>query len=669
MEKYENLGLVGEGSYGMVLKCRHRETKQIVAIKKFLESEEDKMVKKIALREVRMLKQLRHENLVNLIEVFRRKKRLFLVFEFVDHTVLDDLEKFPTGMEAQAVRKCIWQVFKGIEFCHLHHVIHRDVKPENILISKKGVVKLCDFGFARTLANPGEVYTDYVATRWYRSPELLVGDTDYGKAVDVWAIGCVFCEMLSGEPIFPGDSDIDQIYLIIKCLGNLTAKHREVFRKNDLFVGMRLPEARELNPLEKRYPHSGLLVMDIIKCCLKLDPTERSSCTQLLQHKYFTHDNFAEKFTVELRQKVQKEYEDNPLLKTLGITIHGSLHDYLHPKEASDKLIQRESSTIQAQLTSRDHHHPTTLDDHAGRHLYPPHHHHHHHGYGSQMSNGYDTSAATDITVPVEEKKKKKKHKKTSQEHHHHTHLTAKYHTTHTMDNGPMLDEVRQKIAQIKKSHHKPSSIAGTPVYGSQTSMTQRDDTLPLMTHVTAPTPMLQRRTSLPKQISPPHSQLGGRSGPSSTIVGPTSTISMTSLSHNFDQLSEKAYSDIISGVPPYRPQKIKLPAQEKVLREEKYTAITPQVSPALSRNTKVKPKQSKVTLPHLKGDISDSKKQSAMTPLSSTGTSSKPLLLTTMPLISTTDPFQKGIGMKTPHSPPTSERSSHHDISNFPLV
>ena len=150
---------------------------------------------------------------------------------------------------------------------------------------------------------------------------------------------------------------------------------------------MRLPEARELDPLEKRYPHSGPLVMDIIKvtsycqliihavpifyhlqCCLKLDPTERSSCTQLLQHKYFTHDKFAEKFTVELRQKVQKEYEDNPLLKTLGITIHGSLHDYLHPshKEANDKLLHRESSTMQAQLTSREHHHPTTLEDHAG---------------------------------------------------------------------------------------------------------------------------------------------------------------------------------------------------------------------------------------------------------------------------------------------------------------
>ena len=169
---------------------------------------------------------------------------------------------------------------------------------------------------------------------------------------------------------------LDSSFSCVIIIGNLTARHREVFRKNDLFVGMRLPEARELDPLEKRYPRVGAIVMDIIKvwhyctdrtsswcqyvsqCCLRLDPTERSSCTQLLQHKYFTHDGFAEKFTVELRQKVQKEYEDNPLLKTLGITIHGSLHDYLHQpahKEAGEKLLHRETSTIQAQMSTRDH--------------------------------------------------------------------------------------------------------------------------------------------------------------------------------------------------------------------------------------------------------------------------------------------------------------------------
>ncbi len=125
MEKYENLGMIGEGSYGMVMKCRHKETKQLVAIKKFLETEEDKNVKKIAMREVRMLKQVRHENLINLIEVFRRKKRLYLVFEFVDHTALDDLERYPTGAEEGFVKRIIFQVLRGVEFCHAHSVSPR----------------------------------------------------------------------------------------------------------------------------------------------------------------------------------------------------------------------------------------------------------------------------------------------------------------------------------------------------------------------------------------------------------------------------------------------------------------------------------------------------------------------------------------------------------------
>ncbi|XP_053392871.1 cyclin-dependent kinase-like 2 isoform X4 [Mercenaria mercenaria] len=317
MEKYENQGLVGEGSYGMVLKCRHKDTGQLVAIKKFLESEDDKMVKKIALREVRMLKQLRHDNLVNLLEVFRRKKRLYLVFEFVDHTVLDELEKCPNGLDETTCRKILWQVLKGIEFCHANHIIHRDIKPENILVSKNGVVKLCDFGFARTLAQPGEIYTDYVATRWYRAPELLVGDTKYGKAVDIWAVGCLLVEMLTGEPLFPGDSDIDQLYHIVKVFGNLTARHKEVFMRNPLFVGMRLPEVREVTPIEKKFTRMSNFSLALIKDCLKLDPDDRPTCSQLLKHEFFTRDGFAQKFAHDLKARLTKEQEKNALLNSI----------------------------------------------------------------------------------------------------------------------------------------------------------------------------------------------------------------------------------------------------------------------------------------------------------------------------------------------------------------
>ncbi|XP_015201194.2 cyclin-dependent kinase-like 2 isoform X1 [Lepisosteus oculatus] len=318
MDKYESLGLVGEGSYGMVMKCRNRETGRIVAVKKFLESDDDKTVKKIAMREIKMLKQLRHENLVNLLEVCKKKRRWYLVFEFVDRTVLDDLEQHPNGLDHSRVRKYLFQILKAIAFCHHHNIIHRDIKPENILVSQYGVVKLCDFGFARTMAAPGEVYTDYVATRWYRAPELLVGDTKYGKAVDVWAIGCLFVEMLTGDPLFPGDSDIDQLYHIMRCFGNLTPRHQELFYKNPIFAGVRLPEIKEKEPVERRYPKLSPTVLDLIKKCLQIDPDKRLPCSDLLQHEYFTKDGFTERFTQELNLKIEKHLKENTSLPKMS---------------------------------------------------------------------------------------------------------------------------------------------------------------------------------------------------------------------------------------------------------------------------------------------------------------------------------------------------------------
>ena len=120
--------------------------------------------------------QLKHDNIVNLIEVFRRKSKLHLVFEYVERTILEDLERNPDGMDPIETKKCLWQLLRSIDYCHAHNIIHRDIKPENLLISRNGILKLCDFGFARTLAGPGARYTDYVATRWYRGPELLTGD-------------------------------------------------------------------------------------------------------------------------------------------------------------------------------------------------------------------------------------------------------------------------------------------------------------------------------------------------------------------------------------------------------------------------------------------------------------------------------------------------------------
>ncbi|XP_067938976.1 cyclin-dependent kinase-like 1 [Watersipora subatra] len=287
MEKYDKMTKIGEGSYGVVFKCRNKDTGQIVAIKKFVESEDDPLIKKIAMREIRMLKQLKHQNLVNLIEVFKRKKRLHLVFEYVDHTVLNELDRNPSGVPEALTKTIIWQTLQAVNFCHQHNCIHRDVKPENILITKSGKVKLCDFGFARLLTGPDDDYTDYVATRWYRSPELLVGDTQYGPPVDIWAIGCVFYELMTGQPLWPGRSDVDQLYLIRKTLGDLLPRHMQVFSNNSFFNGMTIPTPDKQLLLEEKVPNISPNALSFLKGCFAKDPAERLTCEELLNHPYF----------------------------------------------------------------------------------------------------------------------------------------------------------------------------------------------------------------------------------------------------------------------------------------------------------------------------------------------------------------------------------------------
>lgn len=300
----------------MVIKARHRETGQIVAIKKFKESDEDEQVRKTALREVRILKQLRHENIVNLIEVFRRKGKLHLVFEFVERTILEELERNPEGLGDLGSKKVLWQLLRAIAYCHSHHVIHRDIKPENLLLSKHGALKLCDFGFARTLSDEAR-YTDYVATRWYRAPELLAGDTAYGPGVDIWAVGCMLAELATGAPLFPGESDTDQLHLIVRSIGDLPERLAAIARANPHFEGHVPPStgaeagaAMDLSSdgddLAARLPGQSQEALDFLRACLTMEAGRRPSAEGLAEHSYFD-EPFKKWFEAELRRIMEKE--------------------------------------------------------------------------------------------------------------------------------------------------------------------------------------------------------------------------------------------------------------------------------------------------------------------------------------------------------------------------
>ena len=193
------------------------------------------------------------------------------------------------------MRHYIYQLCKAIELCHSQEIIHRDIKPENLLVSNEHLLKLCDFGFARPI-NPSAVLTDYVATRWYRAPELLVDNVGYNKAVDLWAIGCIMGEIIDGQPLFPGESDIDQLFCIQKIMGPLIPGHQEAFQKSQRFIGLKFPEITKHETLEKRYlgkiNKTGL---NLMKNLLSMDPLERITAAEALKHPYF--EDLQENFT------------------------------------------------------------------------------------------------------------------------------------------------------------------------------------------------------------------------------------------------------------------------------------------------------------------------------------------------------------------------------------
>lgn len=289
MNKYEVLGVVGEGAYGVVLKCRNKETTEVVAIKKFKESEDDEIFKKTTTREVKILRMLRHPYIVCLKEAFRRKAKLYLVFEFADKNLLEVLEEQPSGLDPEVVRIYTYQLVLAIHWCHSNSVIHRDIKPENLLINlKTKTLKLCDFGFARVISKTNDDLTDYVATRWYRAPELLLGSTNYGFGVDMWAIGCIMGEISDGQPLFPGDNEIDQLYIIQKIIGPLTPEHQEMFMMNPRFTHLKFPDMSRPETLQKKY--MGKLskrALGLMKYLLCMEPKERLSSEECLKNIYF----------------------------------------------------------------------------------------------------------------------------------------------------------------------------------------------------------------------------------------------------------------------------------------------------------------------------------------------------------------------------------------------
>ncbi|CAI5530143.1 unnamed protein product [Closterium sp. Naga37s-1] len=221
MEQYEKVEKIGEGTYGVVYKARDRLTNETIALKKIRLEAEDEGVPSTAIREIALLKEMQHGNIVRLQDVVHADRRLYLVFEYLDLDLKKHLDTSPhIAQDRMIIKSYMYQILQGVAYCHAHRVLHRDLKPQNLLIDRQtNSLKLADFGLARAFGIPVRTFTHEVVTLWYRAPEILLGSNHYGTPVDIWSVGCIFAEMINQRPLFPGDSEIDELFKIFRMLG------------------------------------------------------------------------------------------------------------------------------------------------------------------------------------------------------------------------------------------------------------------------------------------------------------------------------------------------------------------------------------------------------------------------------------------------------------------
>ncbi|KAL3916878.1 MAG: hypothetical protein SGILL_004976 [Bacillariaceae sp.] len=277
---------LGEGTYGVVYKANDRQNNEIVALKRIRLEVEDEGIPSTALREISLLRELRHPNVVDLKDCVQEDGKLYLVFEFLDKDLKKYMDSLTGLMSPERVKSFLYQCVEGLAFCHSRGVMHRDLKPQNLLVTKDGHLKLADFGLARAFCPPIRPLTHEVVTLWYRPPEILLGSATYAPPVDVWAIGTIFVEMVTKRPLFPGDSEIDQLFKIFRQLGTPNENVWEGVTK--------LPDWNPSFPVWKQVPyapnvtnHLDAAGMDLLNQLLQYSPKNRISAKNSITHPYF----------------------------------------------------------------------------------------------------------------------------------------------------------------------------------------------------------------------------------------------------------------------------------------------------------------------------------------------------------------------------------------------
>ena len=326
MDHIELLERISEGAYGEVFKARDKHNGRILAVKRMKaichKGSEDY---DLALREIGLLKKLRHVTVVELVHAcITPSGRMYLVFEYLPRTLLSLLKervealkheprsnphlKGHRGLPLHQVQSIMYQLCLGIAYMHKQGVMHRDLKPANVLLSSEGVLKICDLGFSRNQRNESKEdfmpYTTYVVTRWYRPPEVVVGES-YSISVDIWALGCIWIELLTGTPLFPGKSNNDQLYLIMQGLSTrLPERFMRIIKEDKLFMSFKPPTSAESCTPEQRFEGHRFTpeMWEFFNACLDPEPLCRKTAEELLRLKYF--DGVEEHLPEEVKSSV-----------------------------------------------------------------------------------------------------------------------------------------------------------------------------------------------------------------------------------------------------------------------------------------------------------------------------------------------------------------------------
>lgn len=278
---------VGEGTYAVVYVGNQISTKRQIAIKEIKTGIFKDGLDMSALREVKYLQELKHPNVIELVDVFLTTNNLNLVLEFLPCDLEVLIKDRSVVFKTSDIKSWILMTLRGLHHCHRNYILHRDLKPNNLLLAPDGQLKIADFGLARSLGNANEDLSSNVVTRWYRAPELLFGAKHYTEAIDIWSVGIIFAELMLRIPYLPGKDDIDQMDVTFRALGTPTEQIWPNVSNLPLYNALRVYPPPSRQEFRNRFIAATDKALDFLILMTQLDPSRRCNLTQALLHEYF----------------------------------------------------------------------------------------------------------------------------------------------------------------------------------------------------------------------------------------------------------------------------------------------------------------------------------------------------------------------------------------------